>query len=239
MTMKDASMTIAAKSIIRRVVETIQDPTSIRWPVPELVRYLNDGQREVMLHRPDAMVKTAQVPLVAGSRQALPNDGTKLVNILRNATGTQRATRLVNREILDAQTPGWHGLPGVTEILHYMYDVKDPLVFWVYPPAASAGASLEVIYSATPADVLEPVDGATYVAVTGNLSVPDIYGNALQDYILYRAYAKDSEYAGNVNRAQAHYAAFANAMGIEIKAAIAVAPMSAGNPNVASMVAAG
>ena len=78
---------------------------------------------------------------------------------------------------------------------------------------------------------MEPADGATYTAVTGNISLPDIYGNVLQDYILYRAYTKDSEYAGNAQRAQAHYAAFANALGIEIKATVAVAPNPVGNPN--------
>ena len=54
-------MTITAKSVIRRAVETLQDNTSIRWPVGELVRYLNDGQREVVMHRPDAIVKNATV----------------------------------------------------------------------------------------------------------------------------------------------------------------------------------
>ena len=42
---------------------------------------------------------------------------------------------------------------------------------------------------------------------------------------------KDSQYAGNEARAQARYAAFANALGIEIKATVAVAPQSVGNPN--------
>ena len=58
-------------------------------------------------------------------------------------------------------------------------------------------------------DIAEPADGALYTAVTGDLGVPDIYANAVQDYVLYRAYTKDSEYAGNAARAQAHYAAFA------------------------------
>ena len=56
-------MTTAAQSIIRRVVETLQDTTSVRWPVAELVRYLNDGQREVVLYRPDSMVTNATVTL--------------------------------------------------------------------------------------------------------------------------------------------------------------------------------
>ena len=228
-------MPIPAQSIIRRVVETLQDNTSIRWPVSELVRYLNDAQREVILYRPDAAVTNAPVALVAGSRQNLPVGGTKLVEVVRNSTGTKRAVRMVNREILDAQLPGWHAQTGVTEILHYMYDPREPRVFYVYPPAAASGASVEVTYASVPADIAEPADGALYTAVSGNIGVPDIYTNALQDYILYRAYTKDSEYAGNAARAQAHYAAFANALGVEIKATLAVGPNPVGNPNRTAM----
>lgn len=70
--------------------------------------------------------------------------------------------------------------------------------------------------------------------MTGNISVPDIYGNALHDYIMFRAYSKDSEYAGNAARAQAYYAVFANSLGIEVKATVAVAPTTQGNPNMAA-----
>ena len=227
-------MPIPAQSIIRRCVETLQDNTSIRWPVSELVRYLNDAQREVILYRPDAAVTNASVPLVTGSRQNLPAGGTKLVEVVRNSAGTKRAVRMVNREILDAQLPGWHAQTGVTEILHYMYDPRDPRVFYVYPPA-TASAQLDIVYSAYPLDVTEPADGSLYTAVAGNIGVPDIYTNALQDYILYRAYTKDSEYAGNAARAQAHYAAFANALGVEIKATVAVGPNPVGNPNRTAM----
>ena len=224
-------MTIAAQSIIRRVVETLQDNTSVRWPVSELVRYLNDGQREVVLYRPDAMVTNATVALSAGSKQALPANGAKLIEVVRNTGGNKRSVRMINREILDAQSPGWHNITGTTEILHFMYDVRDPKVFYVYPPAAASGASVEMVYAAYPTDITEPADGSLYTAVTGNISMPDIYGNVLQDYVLYRAYTKDSEYAGNASRAQAHYAAFANALGLEIKATMNFAPNPAGNPN--------
>lgn len=232
-------MPISAQSIIRRCVETLQDPTSIRWPVAEMVRYLNDAQREVILYRPDAAVTNTSVPLVAGSRQNLPVGGTKLVEVVRNSAGTKRAVRMVNREILDAQLPGWHAQTGVTEVLHYMYDPREPGVFYVYPPAAASGASVEVTYASVPADIAEPADGALYTAVSGNIGVPDIYGNTVQDYILYRAYTKDSEYAGNAARAQAHYAAFANALGVEIKATVALAPNPVGNPNRAAMASQG
>ena len=142
--------------------------------------------------------------------------------------------RQVNREILDAQTPGWHGLTGSTEILHFLFDARDPTAFYVYPPASSSGASVEALYASAPADVSEPPPGSLYTAVTGNISVPDIYGNALQDYILARGYTKDSEYAGNAQRAQSHLALFATALGIELKATLSVAPTTQDNPNMAA-----
>jgi hypothetical protein len=217
-------MTIAAQSIIHRVIDTMQDNTSVRWPVAELVRYLNDGQREVVLYRPDSMVTDATVTLVAGAKQALPSNGSKLIDVIRNTSGNKRSVRMTNRNILDTQSPNWYNLTGVTEVLHYMYDPRDPKVFYVYPPAASTGASVELVYSAYPSDITEPADGALYTAVTGNISLPDIYGNVLADYILYRAYTKDSEYAGNAQRAQAHYGAFQAALTTEMAGTTGVAP---------------
>ena len=147
-----------------------------------------------------------------------------------NTVSTKRAVRLVNREILDAQTPEWHDITQAAEILHYMYDPRDRSIFYVYPPATTS-AKLDIVYSVYPADVTEPGDGATWDDVTGDIDVPDIYGNVIQDYILYRAYTKDSEYAGNAQRAQAHYGTFANALGIEISATIQAGPKSPTNPN--------
>ena len=215
-------MAIPAKDIIRRVVETLQDPTSIRWPVPELVRYLNDGQREIKLHRPDTVRQTGDIPLVAGSRQTLPTNADKLIEIWHNKA-SRRAVQMVDRRILDDQSPGWHALTGTTEVLHYTYDPRVPTEFFVYPPAA-AGATLVGAYSVNPADVAEPADGSLYTAVAGNVAVIDALVNGLQDYILYRAYTKDSEYAGNGARAQAHYTAFANALGLEVKGTMGVMP---------------
>lgn len=228
-------MPITAQSLVRRCVETLQDTTSIRWPINELVRYLNDGQREVVLYRPDSMVTNATVTCVAGSKQTLPANGAKLIEVVRNAASgsSKKAVRMVNREILDSQTPNWHNLAGVPEVLHFMYDPRDPKVFYVYPPA-STSAQLDIVYAAYPTDITEPADGALYTAVTGNISLPDIYGNVLQDYVLARCYMKDSEYAGNAQRAQAHYTMFANALGIELKGTVEFGPRTVSNPNMPS-----
>jgi len=218
-------MAITAQSIVHRVVDILQDTTSVRWPVSELVRYLNDGQREVVLYRPDATIKSATVECVAGAKQSLPTDGAKLIDVIRNSAsaGTNKAVRMVAREVLDAQIPNWYGLTGELDVVHFTYDPRDPKTFFVYPPALTT-TRVDITYSAFPSDVSEPAAGSTYDDVSGNLDLPDIYGNVVTDYILYRAYSKDSEYAGNAQRAQAHYGAFANALNIEVQGTTGVAP---------------
>lgn len=217
-------MALTAQSVIRRVVETLQDPTSVRWSAGELVRYLNDGQREIATTRPDSTAVTASMTLAAGAKQALPAAGAKLIKVVRNTSGTKRAVRQTNRNILDAQLPSWYNQTGVTEIVHYMYEAQEPRVFYVYPPAASSGASIELVYSAYPADITEPGSNTTYTDVTGNISVADQFANALADYVLYRAFAKDSEYASNATRAQAHYAVFQSALAGDLNGTTGVAP---------------
>lgn len=248
-------MTIAASSIVLSASKIIQDTTNVRWPISELVQWLNDGQREIVLHRPDANPRTAVITLAAGTRQSLKPkvaEGTvggvgatispaKLLDVIASATGTAATTitrksaiRMIQREVLDSQNPAWHAMTGITEPKHFMVDPRDPLAFYVYPPAAATGASLEVLFSAYPTDVGLDVSGNP----AGDIGLPDIYGNALLDYTLYRAYSKDSEYAGNSNRAQAHYNAFANSLGIELKGTVIMGPQGSWNPNTAKKAAA-
>lgn len=223
-------MTIAAQSIVRRATDLLQDQTSVRWPANELVRWLNDAQRAIVKVRPDSMNTTATMTLAAGSRQDLDDANltpspSKLIEITRNmaATSQKKAVRLVPRQILDAQTPGWHALTGVVDILHYMFDPRDPKTFYVYPPA-TALAQLEVMYAAYPTDITEPADGSLYTSVSGNLSLPDIYADDVLNLLMARAYMKDSEYAGNAERAAGYLAMVKASLGEEIAATLAVQP---------------
>ncbi len=232
-------MTISAQSIIHRATDLLQDQTSIRWPVKELVRWLNDAQRAIVKVRPDSMNTTATMTLSAGTRQdldsatgnaagnaALSPTPAKLIEITRNmaATSSKGAVTLVPRKILDAQTPGWHNAAGVVNIMHYMVDPRDPKTFYTYPPA-TALAQLEVMYAAYPTDITEPVsDTSIWSDVTGNLSLPDIYADDVLNLVMYRCYSKDSEYAGNDAKAASYLNMVTASLGAEISATVAVSP---------------
>lgn len=220
-------MAVLAKSIIRRVVDLLQDAGASGWSTAELVRWLNDGQREVVVYRPDACTTAAAIPLAAGVRQSLPATAHKLIDIRCNTTGLKSAVTLVNRTELDDINPSWRSMASTTEIAHFMYDQRDPRSFDVYPPAA-AGASLDAICASFPVDIAEPADGATWADVAGSIGVGDLFANALVDYVMHRAYSKDDNEAGNAARAVAHYQAFTNALGAEATGTATATPAERG-----------
>jgi hypothetical protein len=215
-------MALTAQSIIRGVVTALKDPTAVRWKTDELVRYLNDGQRDIVAVRPDATATAVSMALAAGARQTLPAAGAKLIEVVRNTNGAQRSIRATSRVLMDAHNPSWYSKAGVEEIHHYMFDMREPRVFYVYPPAA-VGASVELVYSAYPTDVATPATGALYTDVVGNLSVQDIFANALTNYILYRAFSKDAETV-NATAASAHYQLYQSMLGLELNGTSGVAP---------------
>lgn len=218
-------MPLAAQSILNTVARDLNDETSIRWTTGDLAGYFNDGQRDILSHRPDARNVAVDLALVAGPKQALPANGEKLIEVLHNTTGARRAITKVDRRLLDTQVRGWRGLPGSTEILHFMYDEREPKAFEVYPPAA-VGANVAIEYAAVPTDIPTPAPGTTTAAITGNLSLSDLFGNAIRNYVMFRAYSKNTEFTANPALAAAFYSAYANDLGIEARGTVAVSPKS-------------
>lgn len=225
-------MAITAFATLRTVSLLLQDTTKIRWPDDELIHYLNDGQREIALYKPNASVVTENYLLASsGSKQALPADGLVLIDVIRNRGGgtvNGTAIRVVAREVLDAQLPNWHSATG-SEVRHYVYSPNDPKTFYVYPYVASGGHNIEITYGRVPPIVAN---------VNANIQVDDIYNPALVNYICYRAYSKDAEYAANAAAATSYYQAFIAQMTGKTAGEQVTNPnisMGAFNPNVPGM----
>ena len=202
-------MAVTVQSVLDRVQQTLQDTGGIRWSsTAELILWVNDAQREIAILKPDATSTNTTVTLAAGTKQSIPADGNRLLNVVRNmsaaSSGTgKRTVRLVSRDILDSLEPSWHD-PAVkgdakhgTSVKHFMYEEQNPRNYYVYP-GVSGNAYLEIIYSANPATV----------AANGNLGVPDIYATAIMHYVLYMCYMKETEFVGSQQRANGHFNLF-------------------------------
>ena len=207
--------TLTGANIITRVQDTLQDTTSVRWSEAELLRYINDAQREIVNFRPEASADHANVQLAAGTEQTIPDVGLRLIKVVRNmsATGSsatgKRTIRLVSSDILNAQDPDWHDPSATgssahgTVVKNYIFDEDDPRKYYVYP-GISGNAYVEIVFSRTPTDLS---------STSSTIYIDDIYGNAIVDYVLFRAYLKDAEYAANSQRAGTHYQLFAASLG--------------------------
>lgn len=221
--------TVKVNDLVNKAMIILQDTTSVRWPREELIGWLNDAYREIILARPDANSESGQFRCAAGTRQRLDKptvDGgfpnaLKLLDVVRNLapTSQKKAIRVIERAILDDQRRGWHNEAQSVDVEHFMVDPRLPREFLVYPPATQ-DALVEVVFSSVPqshSTTLSPNDQET-------IRIVDNYANTMLDYILYRAYSKDAEYAENGQRALNHYNAMITSLGVKTQADMAVSP---------------
>ena len=203
--------TVKAVDLINRAEEILQDNTNVRWSQQTLLNYLNDGQREVVLFRPDANPVNASFTLAANSaKQTLPSAALRLLSIYKNASPTTKPITNIERRVLDDQIEDWYGTTG-TNVEHYVYDPMDPKIFYVYPHTTSSSATISIVYSSAPGDITI----SNFSSDTTVISLDDVYANAILDYMLYRAYQKDTEYAGDMQRSAMYLQSFQNSLGVK------------------------
>jgi hypothetical protein len=220
--------TVKVVDLIIRARTILQDTTSVRWALSELQLWLNDSYRETLIARPDSNTLTGEFVCVAGPRQVLTStfaNASRLISVVRNtaATSNKYAVRLVDRRSLDDQRKGWYGETQTVNIEEYMFDARQPRDFFVYPPATTA-ARLEVAYAQVPTPHTLTDEQLGNAATAEVIRIDDSFANALLDYVLYRAYTKDSEQPANAQRAVAHYQAFQNSLGVSAQANAASQP---------------
>lgn len=204
--------TVTAQAIINQAAFTLQDVANVRWTRAELLGYVNDGQRDLCLIKPDAYAINASAQLVAGTRQTIPADGNAFVRIVRNmgAAGTTpgRAPRQIALTTMDQQNPNWHSATPAAVVQEYVYDDRDPKIFYVSPPQPAANMGyIDLLYHASPANLA--LEASTII-------LDDVYKTALVNYVIYRAYLKEGEFT-NPTGAMAHRSEFLNLLGFKEK----------------------
>lgn len=207
---------ITSNEILMRVNKLLNDPGYTRWTKDELLNYLNDAQRAIVLRRPDSYtVDIDDFACVKGVKQALPADALKLIDIPRNAMG--KAIRgPYNRQVLDDNYDEWYAGNTAQKVELYIYDERNPKTFYVYPGVV-AGVELTLVYSKAP-----PAIGVAENDSGEVIALDDVYVNAIIEWILYRSYMKDAEYAANPNKSQMHMNAFKSQLGEKSQADVAM-----------------
>ena len=205
---------IPVSDIIRRAATILNDEQHVRWTLTELIDWINDAAGEIIIIRPAANSVTDIIELKAGPYQTIPGRGIQLMDVIRNVSG--RSISRTDRGLLDDQVPDWYQAKEADNIRHFTYDERNPKGFYVYPPAKE-GSQVEVMYSALPELVTSETD---------TLDMAESYIGPIISYVLYRALAKDSEYAdGQI--AAAHWQAFQFALGERTQQQVVNSPKGA------------
>lgn len=210
--------TITGAEIIAQASEVVVDADNVTWSVTQGVKWINDGQRAIAIHRPDASVATENVKLIPGTQQSIT--GRRLMTIVRNqgedGITPGSAVRLVERGAKDDFDPDWHTADAATTIQEYIYDERVPKEFYVSPPVhATTAVYVKLSQAVDPADLGDESD---------TITIDDIYAPVLTEWLLYRFFARDNEKTPNWERAARHYQSFFNLLGVKIEMDKLVSP---------------
>lgn len=229
-------MTFTGKTILERAGTILNDTDYVRWTLPELCGWLNEGLAAIVLAKPSAKSETRVLSLNEGTLQHLATVAEApaplaLINLTRNLAATTpvrvggRIIKPVSVTLLNAEEPDWHNpdvVPFAKEVRHLVFDELNPLNFYVYPGNDGTGV-VEAVVSVMP-DLLVPTGGTTALANYDlPVDLPEPYSVPLLDYVLYRAFAKDAP-EGQLGKAAAYYQSFAAALGIKIQVEGASSP---------------
>lgn len=244
--------TTTVREVLYRVSVLQQDlvPQFARWPENQTVMWLDDAQMAVWKFLPLAASRVDAIKLRAGTLQSIesiaPADclagsganptvpvlGTQLLNLVNNL-GTDgltpgRAIRLTSREMMDAQNPDWHTVAR-SAVESYMFDPETPRHFYV-TPGVSGAVWVRAAYTAQPAKI--PNTGTfgaeLYKWADANatlISIGDEHIDDLVNYVMARSWMRNSQNAGDPQKAATFGGAFLNSLNGK------VAAITGNNPN--------
>jgi hypothetical protein len=177
--------TILASAIIDKVEADLEDSSNTTWSATTHLANLNEAMKKIVFYKPDTYIVRSAVALVAGCKQALAVGETGLLEITRNM-GSDGLTpgnviTLIEKAVMDAVLPSWMTVTTAAgACLHYMYDTKDPRVFYVYPGRTSSAWYVEMARWSTPINI------ASGEAIT----LDDSYEDTIMKFMKARAWEK-------------------------------------------------
>lgn len=173
--------------IVTRVRRIFGDEAAVQVTDADIMRWINDGQIEVVKHNDGALQKTSLINIVANqSSYTLPTD-LLILRSLRYKFSDMlsfSALRYKNMQQFDDSIDGWDGTAYTAARPEFftMYEGKALL----FPtPDQSFTSGIKVLYNQKPTDVTTLSDA---------LSLPLIYHNTLLKYCMWQASLLDEDH---------------------------------------------
>ncbi|AWK83560.1 DUF6682 family protein [Photobacterium damselae] len=178
--------------IIARVARELIDSAMIRWRREDLVAYLGEAFNAIVVRRPSLSSKTVTLD-VTDSPVSIPEDGFALLSV---ESVDDIAVQYVLIEKLDQLNPYWRKEKGAPSC--WTKREGEDRRFWLYPQP-NESVRVSICYAQAP--IVTPD--------TDFIDIPPIFLGALIDFMMYRAYSRDSENPMEATKSQLHFQSFA------------------------------
>ena len=175
------------QDVITRVRRIFGDDAAVQVLDADVIRWINDGQVEIVKYNDAALQKTDYANLVAGQAQyVLPSDLLLLRSIRYKLTGMLSYSSLSFKSIqeFDDSIDGWDG-SAFGQGAPQFFTMYEGMVTLFPIPDTSMVLGLKVLYNYKPVDV---------VSLSDNLSLPLIYHNTILKYCMWQASLLDEDH---------------------------------------------
>lgn len=182
--------------LLDKVGKQIVDVNNVRWTREELLFFLNMGLSTFIIKRPD-VARTTTTLTTADSLIPMPEDGYSIITVNHV---DNRGMQYVNIDKLSQCYPDWRLNTGTPTVWTRNQLDNDKLYLF---PKPEGEVTVELIY-------------AKFIQVTAETEefpLKEIYASILYDYIIYRAFNKDSANQAEQAKAQYHLSLFQAAIG--------------------------
>lgn len=207
--------------IVTHVSGQLSDQTKgrefTRWNRNVAIEYMNEGLKEIGAYRPEAFAVTKQILLQSGRVQSV-GDGSEIQSIESNTDGSP--VNKGNAEIMKAFgayalcVPKINTVNGIIKyaVRSFAVDEADPKTFYVEPPVPFGATGITVI-----ATINSKPPEYTLADWNKPCIVADKFYNNLIDYMMARAYQRDTESQVSQGQASRLFSLFYQAMGVKYK----------------------
>lgn len=207
---------LLAGELFRSCSIELNDLDYVRWTKDDLANYLTDAIAAMSALKPTLFTVFAPLQLAPGAVQTVPGEYTQLIDVLYNlySDGTQgepvnqgsfTAARALGRA---SCTPAY----GVGYVVRsYTVHPENDTYFIVDPPvpAITPLPAVWALLRRAPVVITAETDAVVMANTT-----PETYRSMLLEWMLYRAFARDTESSDSFTKSQAHYKAFYQALGL-------------------------
>lgn len=173
--------------VITRVRRTFGDEAAVQVTDEDIIRWLNDGQIEIVKHNDGALQKTGFLNLVADQSQyALPAD-LFILRSLRYKFSDMLSfsiLRYKNMQEFDDSIDGWDGNAYTSGNPQFFTRYEGNVILFPIPNQSMA-SGLKVLYNQQP---------TTLTSTSDALALPLIYHNTLTTYCLWQASLLDEDH---------------------------------------------